>query len=296
MLHSALESCHPIRLEIHLLHPEDLPKQTLQRLQALVEGGGGVFHPSAIGEEAVRNLPDTWYFPKIIWYRSFLPQLRPELDRILYLDCDTLIVDTLQPLWETDLEKFRVAAVLNLIVPELATRHHSLGIPPGQPYFNSGMLLMNLDRMRREHCIEQLFDHAARYAGQSVWPDQDSLNYVLGPECLFVHPRWNCQNSFFYWPQATEAFGEAVLAEATRSPAILHFEGPPETKPWHYLNDHPYRERYWRHLRAIPWPTPSPSGRTLKNILRRYLPAAGQAGLSRLSRRVRRVVRAARRL
>lgn len=272
MLHSALKACAPLRLEVHFLHPETLSDQTLQRLNDLVTGFGSKFNPTAIDARAVQELPSTGNFPKIIWYRSLLPRLRPTLDRILYLDCDILVVDTLLPLWETDLEHFHVAAVQNLIESRFSTRHHALGIPPGQIYFNSGVLLMNLKLMRHDHCVERLFQHARQYGSRSIWPDQDSLNYVLGPKCFFLHPRWNCQNSFFYWPQAREVFGEATLAEATRSPAVVHFEGPGDNKPWHYLNTHPFRERYWQHLRSTPFPAPTPTGKTLKNILRRYLP------------------------
>lgn len=284
MLHSALVSCNQQRLEIHFLHPENLPNQTLQRLHTLVEDSGGRLNPIAIGAHLVQELPSTGYFPNIVWYRTLLPQLRPELDRVLYLDCDTLVLDTLLPLWETDLRGFYVAAVQNLIEPALATRHHALGIPPTQTYFNSGVLLMNLDLMRRENCVERLLEHARQYGAKSIWPDQDSLNYVLGPKCFFLHPRWNCQNSFFFWEQAREVFGEALLAEATRYPAILHFEGPADNKPWHYLNKHPHRERYWQHLRSTPFPVPSPEGRTLKNALRRYLPERAYKRLRSLRR------------
>lgn len=292
MLHSALQACAPQRLEVHFLHPPDLSAESLGRLRALVEGSGGTFSPTAIDAEAVRELPGTWYFPQIIWYRSLLPDLRPALERVLYLDCDTLVLDSLLPLWETDLEGRLAAAVRNLNAPELATRHHALGIPPDQPYFNSGMLLLNLELMRRERSVARLFEHATRYAGQSIYPDQDSLNYVLGPKCVLLHPRWNCQNSFFYWPQAREAFGETLLREATDAPGILHFEGPPDTKPWHYLNTHPFRERYWQHLRATPFPVPAPTGKTFQNVLRRNLPPAyeGLRLLSRLRARARRLL------
>lgn len=291
MLHSAIQSCDQQRLEVHFLHPESLSDVTLQRLRTLVETGGGRLHPIAVGSDLARGFPLSGYFPNIVWFRTLLPQLRPELDRILYLDCDTLIVDSLLPLWETDLQTFYVAAVQNLIEPALATRHHALGIPPSQTYFNSGVLLMNLDLMRRDHCVARLLEHARQYGAKSIWPDQDSLNYVLGPKCLFLHPRWNCQNSFYYWAQAREVFGEKTLSEATRSPAILHFEGPQDNKPWHYLNRHPFRERYWHHLRSTPFPAPQPEGRTLKNILRLHLPV----GVYECLRSLRRSLKAFRR-
>ncbi len=271
MLHSALVN-GGARLAVHFLHSEDLPVSALAQLRSLVQDGGGSFYPTLVTSKSIEALPGTRHFPKIIWYRSLLPQLRPSLSRILYLDCDTLVLDALGELWNTDLRNSYVAAVRNLIEPKLATRHYGLGIPPEQVYFNSGVLLMNLEAMRRDGCVEHVFEHAQRYYGQSPWPDQDSLNYVLGPRCVLLDPRWNCQNSFFYWPQAEEAFGKSVLNKATSSPGILHFEGPYEAKPWHYLNRHPFRELFWQHLRATPYRETHPEDRTLKNVLRRYLP------------------------
>jgi lipopolysaccharide biosynthesis glycosyltransferase len=290
MLHSAFAKAGGARLEIHFLHPEDLPEASLRRLRDMVEGFGGRFSPAAIDENALAALPRTWYFPRIIWYRILLPELRPGLDRVLYLDCDTLIMDSLLELWQTDLEQFYVAAVQNLIEPRFATRHHSMGIPPGQVYFNSGVLLLNLKLMREQGCVERIYEYAARYGSRSVWPDQDALNHVLGPKCHLLHPRWNCQNSFFFWPQARDVFGEKALAEATRAPAILHFEGPPETKPWHYLNNHPFRAKYWQHFRSTPFPAPPPEGRTARNMLRRYLPGLHDSG-TLLHRKLRRWIR-----
>lgn len=283
MLHSALTN-GGARLTVHFMHPEDLPEAMLRRLGCFVEDHGGVFLPACVNQSTVESLPGTWYFPKIIWYRSFLPTLRPQLDRVLYLDCDTLVVDRLLPLWETNLDDAYVAAVRNLIDPALATRHHALGIAPEQIYFNSGVLLMNLAAMRRDHCLERLLAHAERYHGQSPWPDQDSLNYVLGPKSVDLHPRWNCQNSFFYWPQAERIFGKSILSQALAQPGILHFEGPPETKPWHYLNRHPYRARYWQHLHQTPFAKRFPEGITVKNVLRRHLPGPLYTRLQRMYR------------
>ncbi len=290
MLRSALIQCRPQPVEVHFLHPAAFATPALAQLQELVESLGGRFDAIVVGAELASDLRGTEHFPRIIWYRALLPQLRPALKKVLYLDCDTLVLDSLLPLWSTPLADHYAAAVQNLIEPALATRHHALGIPPEQTYFNSGVLLLNLALMRREGALDRLFQHARQYGPRSIWPDQDSLNYALGPKTLFLHPRWNCQNSFFFWPQAKAVFG-AALAEAVSAPAILHFEGPDDNKPWHYLNRHPYRARYWEYLRATGFPVPRPAGRTQPNVMLRYAPAGVYAALQRTVRRLRRFAR-----
>lgn len=287
MLHSALQRTGGGGIVVHHLHPADMNATVVERLGAMVRALGATFRPTGIEPGAVEGLPGTDQFPSIIWYRSLLPELRPELDRVLYLDSDTLVTDSLRPLWETDLGDDYAAAVLNLVEPRLVTQPQRVGIPVGQPYFNSGVLLMDLAAMRRDSCVAALHEHARRYEGTSIWPDQDAFNFVFGRRCTLVHPRWNSQNSFFYWPQAADVLGAEAHAEATASPAILHFEGPPATKPWHYLNDHPWRVRYWEHLRATPFAPSGPQGRTMANVARRHLPAGARERVRRWRTRLR---------
>jgi lipopolysaccharide biosynthesis glycosyltransferase len=120
--------------------------------------------------------------------------------------------------------------------------------------FNSGVLLMDLARMRKEESSEQLFNAAADRRDSPLWPDQDALNVVFAGRWLSLHPRWNTQNSFWALRQeATAVFGGALLEEAIRRPAIRHFEGPGISKPWHYLCPYPGREEHRALLAETPW-------------------------------------------
>lgn len=291
MLHSALANVDDRPAVVHLLHPVDLPAATLARLRWTVRASGATFQPSAIDPDDIGDLTGGAHFPPIIWYRSLLPHLRPDVERVLYLDCDTLVTDRLIPLWETDLTDRYAAAVQNLIEPVLVDQPARVGIPAGQTYFNSGVLLMDLGAMRRDDIVARVHAHARANVGISIWPDQDSLNFVLGERCVIVHPRWNCQNSFFHWPQAADELGATALREATTAPGILHFEGPPEMKPWHYLSRHPWRADYWAHLRATPFRDTPVQGRTFKNHLRRWLPDRTRTDVARIRRRLRPLTR-----
>ena len=121
-------------------------------------------------------------------------------------------------------------------------------------FFNSGVLLMDLDRMRAERSSDQLFKVAADLRESLIWPDQDALNLVFARRWLPLHPRWNTQNSFWAWRRwAVEVFGEALLEDAIRRPGIRHFEGPGLSKPWHYLCPYPGRKEYRAIWAETPW-------------------------------------------
>ncbi|MBI2382590.1 MAG: glycosyltransferase family 8 protein [Gammaproteobacteria bacterium] len=211
--------------------------------------------------------------PGIMWYRIFLPELLPEQSRVLYLDADTLVVDSLLPLWDSDLGDCVIGAVTNVLEPQHRQRPAQLGLSDSSGYFNSGVLLMNLDLMRKEDSTRQIVEHAARHGHHLLWPDQDALNVVFAGKRHPLHPRWNCMNSLFHFPYSRDVYGEVQLREAVAAPAILHFEGPGHAKPWHFENRHPFRRQYYRHMRGTGWPMPRPVGLSAIAVLRRLVPA-----------------------
>ncbi len=253
MLNSVLDHAGGLSVTVHFMHAPDLDRDVLEGLARVVAAKGGRFEPVRVPDDWVAGLYASERITRVAWYRSLLPQLLADIGRVLYLDCDVLAVDCLRPLWETALDGCYAAAVRNVFEPALAKRHLALGLPPDQPYFNSGVLLMNLALMRRDRCTDRILAHAREHGARLIWVDQDSVNYVLGTRCRLLHPRWNCQNSLFYWRHAGEAFPPGEAAEATRKPALLHFEGPGLAKPWDPLCKHPWRAYYHFNLAQTPW-------------------------------------------
>jgi lipopolysaccharide biosynthesis glycosyltransferase len=255
---------------VHLLHGPDLPAACRHDLQAFVARTGGTLVRHEIPDEDVAGLPRMGRIPPVMWYRVFLPDLLPGLDRILYLDADTLVVADPTELWDTELDSALIAAVDNVLEPEFADHPRDIGLDPGQRYFNSGVLLFNLAAMRDEDCTRRIVEHAR--GTPLLWPDQDALNVVLGARRVVLHPRWNCMNSMMLLPYARDVFPSEVLDAARRDPGIVHFEGPELAKPWHHLSKHPYRSAYMAHRAATPWPDIEIEGRTLVNRVLRPLP------------------------
>ena len=289
MLHSAMQQCGDRDLIVHFLCRSDLASEVTDGLRDMVTQHGARIRFHEVDDAALRKLPAISYIGSVGWYRLLLPELLPDVDRVLYVDSDTLVIDSLTPLWETDLQDYALAAVENVIERRLRDRPRSLGLPESTPYFNCGVMLMNLDAMRVDGSHQRALDVATNPPVTLRWPVQDALNVALAPKCRFVHPRWNCQNSLFYWPEAREVFGDATVDEAIANPAILHFEGPELAKPWHYLCEHPLREQFWTHVRQTPWPDPPIQGRTLKNMARKHLPPGVLTPLRWMFRTARRV-------
>jgi lipopolysaccharide biosynthesis glycosyltransferase len=269
MLHSVLVHSGRLAVRIHYLHPPELPVDVRAPLAEMVERHGGSISFLEIPDERVVGLPVEGFTLKATWYRAFLPELLPDVERILFLDADLIAVDSLEPLWETELGEHHVAAVTNVFLLGHLPRTEELGLESPQDYFNAGVLLMNLDLMRRNGSMDEVIEYGRKHARNLTFRDQDAMNVVLGDRRLSLHPRWNCMNAVVRFPYTPYVLGSRATEEARRSPAIRHFEGPERNKPWHILCDFPHRELYFHHREQTPWPHVRLEGVTPRNVLKR---------------------------
>jgi lipopolysaccharide biosynthesis glycosyltransferase len=264
MVNSVIERNPGHDVRVHWLHGPELPERLRRRVEEWL-GERVVFHH--VPDDRVEGLPTADFTRKATWYRIFLPELLPGVERVLQLDSDLLATDSLAPLWELELGDHHVAAVSNVLEPEYRDHPAALGLPEGQAYFNAGVLLMNLEAMRRDGCSDALLAYGRRH--QPMWRDQDALNAVLGTHRLELHPRWNVMNIFRFTDWAEAVFGAEAVEEARRDPGIRHFEGPDDNKPWHLMCERDGRELYFQHRRGTPWPRVRREGVTPRNVARK---------------------------
>lgn len=292
MLHSALAASAPATCAMRVLHSDAIDADDQSRLHELVARFGATLNFIFIGDDRIADLP-SGYFPRAVWLRILLPELLPDCAKILYLDSDIIVTSSLAPLWETDVSGHLLGAVTNPFYPFMPDHPRlQLGISDPRDYFNSGVLLMNLQRMRDQGSAAQLRAYAREHPG-APYPDQDALNAVCRGRWLALHPRWNVQSTIFELDDAQLPLPAAQIAEARAHPAVIHFIGL--FKPWHYLCRHPLRDLYFEHARATPWGAPRIEGRSLRNVLLRPLPLAWidrwmgvERRLARLWQRLRR--------
>jgi lipopolysaccharide biosynthesis glycosyltransferase len=276
MLHSLLSVNASERFEIHFLHDRSLAAATLQGWRGIVESQGSRWSPVMVPAADLQGFARVEHYGgHACWYRLFLHRLLPELPRVLYLDADTLVADELRPLWEMPLQGKVVGAVTNSLFDEMEARvQRTLGMPGRDAYFNSGVLLLDLAQLRATGLGERVIALVRAGATPLLWPDQDALNAVLWPHRLVLPPRWNATSALWELPARYLSWTPAQIAEARARPAIVHFVGP--YKPLHYRNRHPWRARWFAHLRQTPWRDRAVTGRSLRHLLLRPLPVLWQ--------------------
>ena len=159
--------------------------------------------------------------------------------RIIYLDCDVICTGALRPLWEIGQTVPVLAAVLDRAGDGWKAL---LGVPPEAPYFNSGVLVVNLDAWRRRDLGRVLADWISANPAKASLADQDAINACLSGEITPLPDCWNLQIGKDSGPLPPERLKNAVL---------LHYTG--EHKPWRFRFDGLGAEIFLRTKRRSPW-------------------------------------------
>ena len=230
MLCSLLASNPGESFDVHLMHA-GLPKQDIMSVSNLLHSKGHRLHNHQIDDAMFVGAPVGFHFSRAMYYRLLAPALLPgDMDRILYLDPDLLILQPIAPLYQTDMSHCVVAAAKETIpVFEAFCRLH-LKLPLHYRYFNSGVMLMNLDRMRATVTPAQISECMRENGRNLLFPDQDLLNLLFNGEVKYIDgDAWNCDARFYGLHRilAGNSRGSERISETT---AILHFKG--RWKPW----------------------------------------------------------------
>lgn len=186
--------------------------------------------------------------------RLMLGRLLPaDWDRVVYLDTDTITRRPLNALWDTDLRGNLIGAVQDDYIPTVASPHgiptwRKLGLPADLPYFNSGVMLIDVAAWRREDLGERALAYLDEHPGDISLFDQDALNAVVAGRWLRLDTTWNVTG---YWRKPDRRTG--AYANILDTAAIRHFTG--DGKPWDARPlDVPDNDLFFASLAPTRWP------------------------------------------
>lgn len=196
--------------------------------------------------------------------RLFVASLFPEdIKRIIFLDCDVLVLTSLKPLWDIDLGDHYMGGVLECSGDK---RKRNLGLPPEATYINAGVELIDLDNIRRSDAEEKYKAFLKKYNGYIPEVEQGTVNACISEHIMPIHPKWNAHTTFFMFDYQTQRRIKrptvyptaAEVAEAVSDPAIVHFSGCcySDIRPWFGNSDHPYAQAFMDVKARTPWNDP----------------------------------------
>lgn len=181
---------------------------------------------------------------KAAYYRILLPDLLDKsVDKVLYLDCDMIVVGSVKELYDLELDDYALAATLDCM-PFNSTHRNQLHMEADERTFCSGFMLINLDYWRKNNAVEKLLEYSKRDRAQVWLHDQDSLNYVFKKKWFLLPPKWN-KVSVCYLP-SIDGVPYFDIYEYVYQPKIIHFSS--EAKPWLKMS-FPYSGEYKYYLK-----------------------------------------------
>lgn len=198
-----------------------------------------------ISEKHFSNLKISNRFRESIYYRFLIPDLIGS-EKVLYLDSDTIIINSLKDLWEIDLRNFACGAIEDQASDDIRIHNR---IETDTPYFNSGVLLINTAYWKQNSISQKLTDFIYKNPEKCVYPDQDALNIILKNKIKYLPYRYNFQEKL-YQPSFQDLFIHRkkwnTISEEKKLAIIIHFTD--NAKPWHIECNHPLKEMFSQYL------------------------------------------------
>ncbi len=232
MMHNASRN---FQYEIHILHTDITPEtqEAVFRMQndrfTVVFDDVTEYLNSSKGEK----MPIRDYYSKTTYYRLYIAEMFPELDKAIYIDSDTVVTGDISNLYAYDIDDWDLGACHEqamVQVDEYGTYvEKCLGVNRNS-YFNAGVLLINCRRFREKNVLGAFVRMLGEY-NFTVTQDEDYLNVICKDHVRFLPQSWN-----------TEIFGE--IADKKEDCNILHYIMV--SKPWHY-EDCRWGDVFWKY-------------------------------------------------
>lgn len=213
---------------IYVMH-SSLKDKELRGLQQFIEREGHQLEVIMITDDYFRGAPVVKHYSKEMYYRllafKFLPN---DMDRILYLDPDILILNKIYTLYYTDLTGYLYAAAYHDRASVKELNKLRLKQYEIEAYYNSGVLLMNLEELRKEIDEEEIFQFVEENRKKLILPDQDVINSLYSKKIKNVEElRYNFDARFYPYHKIVDKIDMDFVINQT---VILHFCG--KRKPW----------------------------------------------------------------
>lgn len=200
---------------------------------------------------SLAGLPTWGRMPITTYQKLTLGEWLPaDAEKVLWLDCDLLVLDDIMPLWDTDLGKWHVLAVPDQRVPLVSSRfgvaaYRELGLPAETRYFNAGVLLIDLARWRGDDVARRSMDYLNKYRDRVFFWDQEALNAVLAGMWGELEDVWN-QN-----PTIEHLVSSHKDSRRSSKTRIAHFSG--NLKPWNCGGATRHHNLYFQYLDQTAW-------------------------------------------
>lgn len=190
-----------------------------------------------------------------IYTKVFFPRIEG-VDKMIYLDSDTVVVDSLKDLWEGDLDEVYMG-----VVETLPTKFYKeLALPKGGRFFNDGMAICNVAYCREHNLIEKVLKVVEDYNGNPPTLSEGALNKVCYGRVKYISLKYNLMAGILYMCNIDSSYmshllhyREDELRESCDHPVVIHYLTAFYNRPWFKNCSHPYKDEYLKYKALSHW-------------------------------------------
>lgn len=237
---SAVQNASPARRYRAIVLHQDISEENQQKLRAFSKENFAIDlipMQADLGalDDRMSNRLRCDYFTLTIYFRLFIPAMFPQYDKGIYIDSDVILHADIAELFDTDLEGCLLGGCPDLSIadtpPLVAYTENAVGIPKGS-YINSGVLLMDLQKLRALDLEGHFLHLLTTYHFDCIAPDQDYINAICRGRIRYLDPAWNAMPNDKQPPLA--------------APKLVHYNL--FAKPWCY-DGIQYAELFWQYAK-----------------------------------------------
>lgn len=221
--------------DIYILH-SDLREQEITELSKLMVKDKIMLHFQYVDPQMFSSFPESERYPRLIYYRIFAARLLPQnLDRILYLDADTIAINSLEKLYHMDFGENYFLACTHIRKVLNKMNRVRLGIEEDVMYINSGVMLMNLEALRKHIDSQEISDYVSKRKKYLLLPDQDIITALYGNRTGILDSLiYNLSDRVLAFYNSSPKNEKRDLEWIRENTVIIHYYG--KNKPWnkHY--------------------------------------------------------------
>ncbi len=237
---SAIENNKENEIEFIIIYSK-LSEKSIDKLNGIA---GCKLRLLKVDENIFTAFPLSHWLTVQAWFRTKLPDLCLDLNKVIYLDCDTLVRQNLTELFNTDIDNKYIAGVKDVWGVDRYCK--KLNMKSGI-YVNSGMLLMNLKYCRQEHFFDKIREFALKNPKLIEFGDQDPINKIADECKVILHPKFNFMDTWwrggYYEFEGKE---EQDYLEAGKNPVIAHLTG---LKPAFKGCGNRFKDEWWEYAK-----------------------------------------------
>lgn len=200
-------------------------------------------------KNSLNNLKICGHLGKQAYLRLLLPEMLPKkIKKIIYIDSDTVVEGNIREVYSSNINNKTIAAVPDLGAHFFSKKYlKTKGIENPIDYFNSGLLLINIERWIKKKITQKVINFTKEKVEDINFADQDGLNSALNNDWVKLPYEWNVSDIWFLKQKKLIK----IIGQNIDKPKMIHYTSA--VKPWKVRNLKNERDKYWKYLEKTPW-------------------------------------------